>query len=188
VVPWVDYNDVLGHPATRLFISHCGIHSIWEAAFHGVPVIGVPFQQEQAANAAKLASRGMGEVHKEAVAFRSAGHSLLYQRATMRELALKVSYTPHFRADANTLCPTQSRSTTACAELAACRALHHARPNTQDQTGSSPSACPGCTTCHCMLLNTACLTSLDGHHLHAPVPAHGVAASDLNPCVRCCCP
>jgi UDP:flavonoid glycosyltransferase YjiC (YdhE family) len=91
VVPWVDYNDVLGHPATRLFISHCGIHSMWEAAFHGVPVIGVPFQKEQRDNALKLASRGLGEVNKESVAYRSAKNQLTFQRDTMRELARKVS-------------------------------------------------------------------------------------------------
>jgi hypothetical protein len=39
--------DVLGHPATRLLVSHCGLHSVYEAAFHGVPVVGVPFMFEQ---------------------------------------------------------------------------------------------------------------------------------------------
>jgi UDP:flavonoid glycosyltransferase YjiC (YdhE family) len=39
--------DVLGHPSTRLLVSHCGLHSIYEAAFHGVPVVGLPFMFEQ---------------------------------------------------------------------------------------------------------------------------------------------
>jgi UDP:flavonoid glycosyltransferase YjiC (YdhE family) len=47
LVPQVDYNDVLGHPNTRLFVSHCGLHSVYEAAFHAVPVVGVPFMFEQ---------------------------------------------------------------------------------------------------------------------------------------------
>lgn len=39
--------DVLGHPNTRAFVSHCGVHSVNEAAFHGVPVVAVPLQFEQ---------------------------------------------------------------------------------------------------------------------------------------------
>jgi hypothetical protein len=39
--------DVLGQPATRLLVSHCGLHSIYEATFHGVPVVGLPFMFEQ---------------------------------------------------------------------------------------------------------------------------------------------
>jgi hypothetical protein len=39
--------DVLGHPHTKAFVSHCGVHSVNEAAFHGVPVVGVPIQFEQ---------------------------------------------------------------------------------------------------------------------------------------------
>jgi UDP:flavonoid glycosyltransferase YjiC (YdhE family) len=38
---------VLGHPHTKAFVSHCGVHSVNEAAFHGVPVVGVPIQFEQ---------------------------------------------------------------------------------------------------------------------------------------------
>ncbi len=47
LVPVVDYNDVLGHPNARVFVSHCGMHSVYEAAFHAVPVVGVPFMFEQ---------------------------------------------------------------------------------------------------------------------------------------------
>lgn len=39
--------DVLGHPNTKAFVSHCGVHSINEAAYHGVPVVAVPIQFEQ---------------------------------------------------------------------------------------------------------------------------------------------
>jgi glucuronosyltransferase len=38
---------VLGQPARVLLVSHCGLHSIYEAAFHGVPVVGLPFMFEQ---------------------------------------------------------------------------------------------------------------------------------------------
>lgn len=59
-----------GHPNTRLFITHCGVHSKMEAAFHGVPIISVPFQFEQAGNCLSLVSLGMGEVCRQAVAYR----------------------------------------------------------------------------------------------------------------------
>jgi hypothetical protein len=28
-------------------VSHCGMHSVNEAAFHGVPLVALPFQMEQ---------------------------------------------------------------------------------------------------------------------------------------------
>eukprot|EP00775_Hariotina_reticulata_P002756 gene2757-3050_t len=71
VVPWVDYNDVLGHPNLRVFMTHCGVHSMWEAAFHGVPVVAVPFQFEQAENAAKVVAGGSGVLCQQAPAYRS---------------------------------------------------------------------------------------------------------------------
>jgi hypothetical protein len=45
--PCVYSQDVLGHSNTRAFMSHCGIHSVYEAAYHGVPLVGVPFMFEQ---------------------------------------------------------------------------------------------------------------------------------------------
>jgi hypothetical protein len=39
--------DVLGHPNTKAVVSHCGLHSVNEAAYHGVPLVGIPFQMEQ---------------------------------------------------------------------------------------------------------------------------------------------
>lgn len=54
--------DVLGHPATRLLVSHCGLHSIYEAAFHGVPVVGLPFMFEQVRAAATASELHQGIV------------------------------------------------------------------------------------------------------------------------------
>ena len=69
VVAWAPQNDVLGHPALRAFVTHSGINSMYEAAWHGVPVAAVPLDAEQADNAAKAG-----------VQRRSAGRPLLTQR------------------------------------------------------------------------------------------------------------
>lgn len=71
LVPQVDYNDVLGHTNARVFVSHCGLHSIYEAAYHGVPVVGVPFMFEQAESGSKLAAAGAAVMCREAPAYRS---------------------------------------------------------------------------------------------------------------------
>ena len=56
-LPWIPQNDLLAHPATRLFITHCGISSTYEAAIHGVPVVAIPLNLDQPANAEKLVNR-----------------------------------------------------------------------------------------------------------------------------------
>ena len=43
VATWIPQNDVLGHKQTRVFLSHCGANSLYEAAYHGVPIVGLPF-------------------------------------------------------------------------------------------------------------------------------------------------
>ena len=43
VATWLPQNDVLGHPQTKVFLSHCGANSLYEAAYHGVPIVGLPF-------------------------------------------------------------------------------------------------------------------------------------------------
>lgn len=54
VVDWVPQNDVLGHPAVAAFVSHAGSHSMYEAAYHGVPMVAVPFNNDQTHNAIKV--------------------------------------------------------------------------------------------------------------------------------------
>lgn len=46
------------------------LSSVYEAAFHGVPVVGLPLQKEQAENALKLAYHGLGVVSRQAPGFR----------------------------------------------------------------------------------------------------------------------
>lgn len=30
VVTWMPQNDILGHPKTRVFVTHCGMNSLYE--------------------------------------------------------------------------------------------------------------------------------------------------------------
>jgi hypothetical protein len=51
---------VLAHPSTQLFISHCGISSIYEALHAGVSILGLPEFGDQPSNAIKLVEHGTG--------------------------------------------------------------------------------------------------------------------------------
>ena len=62
VMSWVPQNDLLAHPNMKLFITHCGMNSIVETFYHGVPVIGFPHNVDQFSNAALAKSKGIGEV------------------------------------------------------------------------------------------------------------------------------
>ncbi|KAI6216947.1 Glucuronosyltransferase [Aphelenchoides besseyi] len=56
-ISWVDQRAILADNRTKLFISHCGANSVLEAAFEGVPVIAVPFFNDQFSNSGLLLSR-----------------------------------------------------------------------------------------------------------------------------------
>ncbi len=61
VMEWVPQNDLLGHPKLKAFVTHCGSHSTFEAAYHGTPVIAVPLGYDQVDHATKMVERaGMG--------------------------------------------------------------------------------------------------------------------------------
>ncbi|KAF7695584.1 hypothetical protein HF521_007307 [Silurus meridionalis] len=54
-------NDLLGHPKTKVFITHGGTNSIYEAIYHGVPVLGIPLIFDQFENILKIKARGVAE-------------------------------------------------------------------------------------------------------------------------------
>ena len=54
---WVPQNDLLGHKKLRLFITHCGSHSSYEALYHGIPVVAIPLFVDQPSNAIRLVNR-----------------------------------------------------------------------------------------------------------------------------------
>ncbi|ESO01580.1 hypothetical protein HELRODRAFT_174537 [Helobdella robusta] len=57
---WLPPNDLLGHPSTQLFITHCGNNGQHEALYHGVPMLGFPLFAEQDKNARKIIALDYG--------------------------------------------------------------------------------------------------------------------------------
>ncbi|XP_013412817.1 UDP-glucuronosyltransferase 2C1-like [Lingula anatina] len=56
---WLPQNDLLAHPNTKLFISHCGNGGTFEALYHGIPVLGFPLFADQVYNSNKFQHRGL---------------------------------------------------------------------------------------------------------------------------------
>ncbi|XP_069450349.1 UDP-glucuronosyltransferase 2B31-like isoform X2 [Ovis canadensis] len=55
---WVPQNDLLGHPKTKAFITHGGTNGIYEAIYHGVPMVGLPLFAEQPDNINRVKAKG----------------------------------------------------------------------------------------------------------------------------------
>ena len=52
--------NTIGHPNTALLVSHCGMNSIMEAIYHGVPVVCIPFQGDQIDNGVRVNAQELG--------------------------------------------------------------------------------------------------------------------------------
>lgn len=57
---WIPQNDILAHPRTKLFITHCGNNGQYESLYHGVPMIGFPTNGDQPYNAKRIVHKGFG--------------------------------------------------------------------------------------------------------------------------------
>ncbi|XP_005359489.1 UDP-glucuronosyltransferase 2B18-like [Microtus ochrogaster] len=57
---WIPQNDLLGHPKTRAFITHGGTNGIYEAIYHGIPVVGIPLFGDQFDNVVHMKTKGAG--------------------------------------------------------------------------------------------------------------------------------
>ncbi|EPQ18274.1 UDP-glucuronosyltransferase 2B31 [Myotis brandtii] len=55
---WIPQNDLLGHPKTKAFITHGGTNGIYEAIYHGIPVVGIPMFADQPDNIARMKTKG----------------------------------------------------------------------------------------------------------------------------------
>ncbi|XP_032791501.2 LOW QUALITY PROTEIN: UDP-glycosyltransferase UGT5 [Daphnia magna] len=60
ILEWLPQQDLLGHHNARLFISHGGLIGIQETVYHGVPLLGLPFGNDQRGNLAKASEEGYG--------------------------------------------------------------------------------------------------------------------------------
>ncbi|CAD5211777.1 unnamed protein product [Bursaphelenchus okinawaensis] len=66
-IAWMDQPTILADTKTKLFITHCGQNSVMEAAYNGVPVLGLPLFADQHYNNALLINRRTGlyqDVHE----------------------------------------------------------------------------------------------------------------------------
>ncbi|KAM8801680.1 UDP-glucuronosyltransferase 2B31-like [Rhynchonycteris naso] len=55
---WLPQNDLLGHPKTKAFITHGGTNGIYEAIYHGIPMVGIPLFADQSDNIAHMKTKG----------------------------------------------------------------------------------------------------------------------------------
>ncbi|KAL7835029.1 hypothetical protein SRHO_G00292760 [Serrasalmus rhombeus] len=55
---WIPQNDLLGHPKTKAFISHGGTNGLYEAIYHGVPMVGIPLFADQPDNLLHMKTKG----------------------------------------------------------------------------------------------------------------------------------
>ena len=60
VVSWFPQNDVLGHPSTRVFVTHGGLNSVLESVYHAVPMVVLPFFGDQHEQASLVARKELG--------------------------------------------------------------------------------------------------------------------------------
>ncbi|KAM8801683.1 UDP-glucuronosyltransferase 2A1 isoform 3-T3 [Rhynchonycteris naso] len=56
---WIPQNDLLGHPKAKAFITHGGTNGIYEAIYHGIPMVGVPMFADQHDNIAHMKAKGV---------------------------------------------------------------------------------------------------------------------------------
>ncbi|XP_076867445.1 UDP-glucuronosyltransferase 2C1-like isoform X4 [Brachyhypopomus gauderio] len=55
---WIPQNDLLGHPKTKAFITHGGTNGLYEAIYHGVPMVGLPLFADQPDNIIHMKTKG----------------------------------------------------------------------------------------------------------------------------------
>ncbi|KAK7072886.1 putative UDP-glycosyltransferase [Halocaridina rubra] len=61
VVKWLPQQDILAHPKTVLFFTHCGMHGVMEALHHGVPMVGMPVFADQKDVLVRLEQKGVAK-------------------------------------------------------------------------------------------------------------------------------
>ena len=57
---WLPQNDLLAHRDIKAFVSHVGHNSLYESAYHGVPLVSFPLFADQHTNAKLAEHAGIG--------------------------------------------------------------------------------------------------------------------------------
>ncbi|XP_059478485.1 UDP-glycosyltransferase UGT5-like [Neocloeon triangulifer] len=60
VAAWMPQQEILAHPNVKVFVTHGGLLSAQEAAFHGVTLVGIPVFGDQKLNMRKAQLGGFG--------------------------------------------------------------------------------------------------------------------------------
>ncbi|CAG04937.1 unnamed protein product, partial [Tetraodon nigroviridis] len=61
VMKWLPQNDLLAHPKAKVFMTHGGIHGIYEGICNGVPMLMFPLFGDQIDNVPRMIHRGVAE-------------------------------------------------------------------------------------------------------------------------------
>lgn len=59
-VAWLPQSDLLAHEKLKLFVTHAGQNSLYEAGYRGVPLVAIPLFADQFDNAQLIESKGLG--------------------------------------------------------------------------------------------------------------------------------
>jgi len=57
---WLPQREILNHPNTIGFMTHCGLNSVNEATFHGVPLLALPLFADQDLSAYRIHAQELG--------------------------------------------------------------------------------------------------------------------------------
>ncbi|XP_017661397.1 PREDICTED: UDP-glucuronosyltransferase 2A2-like isoform X3 [Lepidothrix coronata] len=98
IYDWIPQNDLLGHPSAKAFITHGGTNGLYEAIYHGIPMVGIPMFADQHDNIAHVVAKGAA-VHVDFNTLKTqdlvdALNTVIYN-STYKENALKLSKIQH---------------------------------------------------------------------------------------------
>ncbi|KAB0354563.1 UDP-glucuronosyltransferase 2C1-like [Muntiacus reevesi] len=95
---WIPQNDLLGHPKTRAFVTHCGTNGIYEAIYHGVPMVGIPVFGDQHDNVVRMKAKGAAvavNLHRMTSADLLRALKAVINNPSYKENAMKLSRIHH---------------------------------------------------------------------------------------------
>ena len=61
VTPWVAQFSLLQHPSLLMVVVHCGISTVQEALYNSLPVLCIPYGNDQYDTALRVSTQGVGE-------------------------------------------------------------------------------------------------------------------------------